>query len=399
MDETAPDVEGTHATVDPRAVEKAPTQFVGFRVWLGLGALLVAVGILLASVGFTYWVMPTAMGRPPIPQKALWATLGIGSLLALCGAYLAYRTVVPFLKVHNPDAEPEPKRSELLYGMHLVGLGAALLTVALLNHVVMAGFAWSLGREPVLAGSSTPLLQSGAPLANPAPSPESTPERPEDDTPFRRDLFQLFGKTQGEAVLVVMLLVVSSSVAVLGALFYFSTSLWSKLRSPDRERFDYSIFWAGLGFRLGEAVLFNLVLFLVMRKYAKDQALLLPIGSLFVGMFLKSGEQLISGMAQRLLAAMKVLIPATIVAESEAPLEEFDRIVTELPKDVGPRTDALKKLAAALARLQGVKRPVRGDESTGRIVALFDGDRVTEERLAQEIRLLGYDSQSRGSGS
>lgn len=388
-----PSNNGEAHSSDPKANPKPETPMeMGFQFALGIGGALMAIGVLLGSVAFTYWVMPSALGLQPISQRVLWLGLLIGVVLIVVGAIVMYRSVAPYLQTHNPDAMDEPQRSEILFGMHLVGVGAALLLVALVNHVVIAAFAWSIGRPGRLPAS--------------APSTSDAPEVVDRfgtgvreagdgllwDSPFMADLKQLFGGSPDEAVLVVMLLIVSSSVAILGALFYFATSLWAKMKTNDGERFDRSKFWAGLWFRLGEAVLFNLVLFLVIRNYAPDESLLLPIGSLFVGMFLKSGEQMISGLADRLFAALAALIPTTIRPETPEQLDEFDCVVTDLPAEQATRATAMKQIKAAISRLKGVKRPVRGDVATGRIIALYDPSRIVEERLAQEIRVQGYDA-------
>src|SRR4029450_13952027 len=80
-------------------------------------------------------------------------------------------------------------------------------------------------------------------------------------------------------------------------------------KSPARETFDRRLFWGGLWFRIAEALLFNLVFFLVLRYYAPDRYLLLLLVSLMVGLFLKAGEWLVSGGAARAIASIQALVP------------------------------------------------------------------------------------------
>ena len=80
--------------------------------------------------------------------------------------------------------------------------------------------------------------------------------------------------------------------------------------SVKEEPFSQARFWAGLWFRIGEAILFALIFFLIAKapnlKSISGAALLLA--SLIVGMFVKSGETLIAGIADRVFNAVQALV-------------------------------------------------------------------------------------------
>ena len=106
------------------------------------------------------------------------------------------------------------------------------------------------------------------------------------------------------------LVVLSGALGFIGAVFYVAYSLWRKLRA-DRsgDAFDWGRLHAGVALRTGEAVLFVLVL--VLLAFAQDASLeaWLPITSLMLGMFVKSGERIVFGIAQRVLAAAEGFVP------------------------------------------------------------------------------------------
>jgi hypothetical protein len=110
-------------------------------------------------------------------------------------------------------------------------------------------------------------------------------------------------------------IVLSLNMAVLGALFFIANSL-RKLRICRRS-FDSSVFWAGLWYRIGEAVLFTLVFLLVIHwrykgdllKTSAEYDLMLPLLALVLGMFIKTGERLVFGTAERIFAAASAMLP------------------------------------------------------------------------------------------
>jgi len=82
------------------------------------------------------------------------------------------------------------------------------------------------------------------------------------------------GVLESSNVVSAIRLVVSLGMAVLGALFFVTNSLRNK-RERKLVRYSETKFWAGLWFRLGEAVLFTVVFFLALRHYVPDSEQLL----------------------------------------------------------------------------------------------------------------------------
>ena len=80
--------------------------------------------------------------------------------------------------------------------------------------------------------------------------------------------------------------------------------------SEQPEPFNSTQFWGGLWFRAGEAMLFTLVVFLAITgaSLQKMTGASLLLMSLLLGMFVKTGESLIAGMADKLFSAVKTLV-------------------------------------------------------------------------------------------
>ena len=207
------------------------------------------------------------VGEPTYdPTQKTWLLAGfcltIGGLLsAMVGA--------------NGLAEPTgPTRDHVLYYRHLVLLGFALLIDGALNLLALAGFARSGVLTKVFAADS------------------------------------LRGADHAAAAILIM---VSLCMASLGALFFFCNSIWQKVSDgPEKmEAFSAGEFWGGLWFRLGEAIIFTIVFLLVMLSINISSSLTtysLPIIALLLGMFLKAGEALIYGIAQRLFDGFSALV-------------------------------------------------------------------------------------------
>ena len=292
------------------------------------------------------------------------------------------------------DDLPEPEKSSVLFGRHLVGIGFALLADALVNVVVVATLAWKL--PGVLAAHA---FTHGEAQPGPANLYGDAFDANETGTPLMTVvstadagdvLARLFGRTQAESFVVVVLLVMSTLVTLLGALFFFATSMWSKMQNAEREPFDRSIFWAGLWFRVGEAVVFNLVFFFLLRVYAPDQYLLLPLVALLVGMFLKSGEQLVSGLANRVFAAFAAMLPVDKPPVIAGKL--YQCALGGIPGADPQRKDALASILDAVTSLRGVDRAVI-DAQALVLRVRYDPDRTTVEDIKQTVQLLGYTVQ------
>lgn len=171
-----------------------------------------------------------------------------------------------------------------MYRRYLVGLGYALLLLAVLNLEGLAGIAASGAIATVFPNAEKPASKTGQATALTAPQLASN------------------------ASAVVLLFALS--MAVLGALFFLTNSLQD---SKDKDfDFDVAAFWGGFWYRLGEAVLFTIVAFLAFARFSTDPAgnlFSLPIAALLLGMFIRTGEQLIFGLSKRLLLCAQALIP------------------------------------------------------------------------------------------
>ncbi|MEM1330810.1 MAG: hypothetical protein AAGG07_09640 [Planctomycetota bacterium] len=121
------------------------------------------------------------------------------------------------------------------------------------------------------------------------------------------------------------LLILSTLAAVVGSLFFVANSLRKK--RDAKQRFSSEKFWGGLWFRVGEAVLFSLVVFWLIWKNhvtsqqssGADAPLLdyswLPILCLLIGMFVTSGEMLIFAIARGLFRAVAAFFGVEIEEE------------------------------------------------------------------------------------
>lgn len=344
-----------------------------------VAGLLVGAGVLLASVAVTFGVVPLVLGVAPIDAR-------IAGGLAIGGVALA---VLGFLRLPASNAQlallandkPEPERSKDLYGQYLVGVGFALLVVGLMCSALFAALAWCSGR---------PLMppEPGA-AANPLVG-DTWDGRALDgvggDFTLLERLGLLFGASPGEAHFVVVLFVLSTMVAMLGALFFFANALWAKIEQPERDPFDAQVFWAGLWFRIGEAVLFNIVFFLCLRSYAPDRYLYLPLVSLLVGMFLKSGEALVKGIAERVLDAFKALVPTTLAAVAVTRVWAFG--VGGLPINAADREAKLTVLVEGIEALKGVTR-VDADLERAVVRVDFDPQVSSRARIRREAEFRG----------
>jgi hypothetical protein len=335
---------------------------------LSLSAVCLTVGVLGITAALCLGVIPLAFNAPPINVYAA-AAIGAAGLLLLALGLTRLPSQVAALEA-TAEEQPEPIRSTRLYGFYLVGVGFALLLQASISSMVFASISWSRGRH--LAGMPsgvTPAAASGAQTG--ASSTE---------------LAKLFGGTPEESTMIFGLFALSSLVAFLGALFFFANALYTKMGEPERDPFDRRVFWGGLWFRIGEAVLFNLVFFLVFRYYRPDSYLLLPLVSLLIGMFLKTGESLISGIATRLFASIQALVPATIEARKVMKLAAF--VLIGLPPAPPDAKALLDSLAAGLKGLKGVEQ-VEADLASQTIRIEYDTTTVGLEDLQRKVELKG----------
>lgn len=123
---------------------------------------------------------------------------------------------------------------------------------------------------------------------------------------------QLLAAQPPEQHSVGVIVLMSSLLALLGALFYVCNAIRKKSerKKPD-EPFDIGWFWAGIFLRVGEALIFTLVLFLLFSMQNSPDYRMLLLTSLLIGMFIKTGERVIFGIAQRVFAAVETLVPTS----------------------------------------------------------------------------------------
>lgn len=172
--------------------------------------------------------------------------------------------------------------------------------------------------------------------------------RLESELRIAQDAVDEFPKSHNSRVLGMIRLVLLPGFAVLGGLFFVAGSLRGKreaceAKQPKEKRekarkaaavaagapeadsnaddtgeeeeckpYDRMRLWSGLWYRLGEAILFALVIFLVIHSTEEEvpgniEALLLLVG-LLMGMFVKPAELLVNGLALRVLEAVKSLV-------------------------------------------------------------------------------------------
>lgn len=123
-------------------------------------------------------------------------------------------------------------------------------------------------------------------------------------------------------------LMLATGLACFGTLFFLYRSISNmefkvRMNHPDAQPFSATEFWAGTWFRIGEAILFTVVIALLLYSYRGEQGELpvsehlLPFVALFIGMFVKSAERLMEGMSVRVFAMVKALVPMESPATPE----------------------------------------------------------------------------------
>lgn len=361
---------------------RKPLSAVAIVGWTGG---FIGAGVLAIAIALSFGVMPKLLLVQPIETTPFLIMLVAGIALTVIGLLMLRPA---YAAMGSIDDEEEPRRSDVMYGRHLVAIGFALLIDALVCSTIIAALAWSTGRGrtgQVLLGQSQS-VQSPA-VGDSFDANELDLLLESTDALLER-FASLFGSTPSEALFVGGLFLLSTFAALLGALFYFATSMWTKLREPNREPFDRSLFWGGLWFRIGEAILFNFVIFLTLRYFAPDRYVILPLVAVMVGMFLKAGETLISGLANRVFAAFTELVPASLTPATV--LKVLTLMPKGLPVDGAELAATLDSLAKAIEHLKGVGR-VMQDETAGTLQVEYDPNRIGSDRIRHEVRMRGYE--------
>jgi hypothetical protein len=292
-------------------------------VLLASAGLCLAIGlIILVGTSSTAALarLTTLNNGPGAGEVWGWrAGFGFTAMAIGCGVWFAFR---------RRNYVSDPQSDAVRYNRHLVGIGYTLVLLALLNFVALAGFAKIDQLAKVLAVNFDD-ENSTADKSGNAGKPVDAAK----PAPVHRLIFML----------------IAPGFAALGALFFLANSMRSKLEpfnaaaeqegpgggvttittiektdvagAPPAtgsktevvkrlEHFDSAQFWGGLWFRMGEALLFTLVVFLfvVGSTLGKTTGAWLLLLSLLLGMFVKTGESLVSGLADKLFAAVKAIV-------------------------------------------------------------------------------------------
>jgi hypothetical protein len=319
-----------------RAIATPTAVFNSADILLALAGFLLALGLVLVVwqsstklvlVAFTppnarnaTTSMPATM--PAVNSNTDWRFM-YGGCWCIVAAFVAMAAAVPLWQKEKGDGVLSSERS---YNRHLVAVSYSLMLLGLLNFVALGGFAYvdrlegilKLGKDAAankadltifmfllpgfavlgallfvadslrhkrdLTGDDDPPVRATALLVDvvpaPAARPADTPPNPSPRAP-----------TATPALPVVAVSAAAPAV-----------------RAP--EPFDASRFWAGLWYRLGEAIVFALVLFLLgYANYANGlRGATLLLVALLIGMFVKTGETLIAGLTRKVFAAVESFV-------------------------------------------------------------------------------------------
>ncbi|NOZ94351.1 MAG: hypothetical protein GXP47_06385 [Acidobacteria bacterium] len=281
---------GAGEVVPPTRGEPGREWNVRNRRWFAAGMALVGTGTVGAAMVGS-WLWPWGDSAKPTP--VLWGCMGVALLAIVAGA-----VTMLHLSRSRTDGAEASDRDEILYSRYLTGLGFALLTVALSTAISASG----LVHNGWIETSGEAFRQASA--SNGAGERQRRTTGRENELPPRDK--------------VGLILLLSTEMSLLGALFFVTNRLRTKrdeLHGPRAEAFDGLRFWGGTFFRMGEAVLFTFVFFWLFWKYMGQangvDYSFLPILALLLGMFVKTGERMIFGLGERLLAAAGQLFPVT----------------------------------------------------------------------------------------
>ncbi|MCZ6836814.1 MAG: hypothetical protein O7G85_13645 [Planctomycetota bacterium] len=235
------------------------------------------------------------------PNNLTWLSIivfAIGIGLAILARVLAEKTDTPPKIVEN-------------YNQALVGLGFALALLAVLNFVALAGFA----SQGVLT-----------PMFNPAAVKDWSVLCDCNSTSDKSTSVTKLVEERYKSKLYTLRLIMLPGFAVLGSLFFVAGTLrrkrleyeaqeFKKAKDEDKKdplSFDRAKLWSGLWYRLGEAVLFSLVIFMLQQAKIIQIATMpenwLLVVALLLGMFVKPAEQLINGIAVRLFKGIETMV-------------------------------------------------------------------------------------------
>ncbi|MEM9065440.1 MAG: hypothetical protein AAGB51_08125 [Planctomycetota bacterium] len=280
-------------------------------LWFALFAGLTPIGVLTFISGASHRALVEDSGAQSGPGFAMviGALIVIGAIAALS---LALRNMS---EVPSPATDHDHEQNMLVFQRYLVGIGYALLLSSL-----------------VLVGLVATLISLGALQPKPdAPTPTETlmgSDAAADPLmgEATESVVQLPVKLS-EHGSVALLVGMSAVASIVGALFFVANSL--RRKRDNNIHFSAELFWGGLWFRLGEAVLFSMVLFWLIwtqhRSSSNGSFALdyywLPVLSLLLGMFVTAGERIIYSIAQGLFRGISAFFDPEKVKDDEDTLE------------------------------------------------------------------------------
>ena len=104
-------------------------------------------------------------------------------------------------------------------------------------------------------------------------------------------------------------LLTGSGLSMVGTLFFVTNTLWSRgFGGLDHEPFDKGHFWGGLALRMGEAQVFTLVVAVALSQQGALSYEWLPLLGLLFGMYVKTAEVLVFGLARRVFKVATSLV-------------------------------------------------------------------------------------------
>jgi len=231
------------------------------RAWhreASVALLLACVAGSAATVALTP-IEPSLEARPSWGATAAFVGFGAAALLSI---WSLWRSVVRQLR---RDGEPENA-----YATHLAGVGTSMLVSGLIAAAVLAA-----------------LIVAGVVSLAPDVSSVSSTER------YRQAVY----------------LLTASGLAMIGSQFFVANTLWNRgFGALEREPFDVGHFWAGLALRMGEAQVFTLVVAVFLARQGRLTYEWLPILGLFLGMYVKTAEAIIFGLARRVFTVVSSLV-------------------------------------------------------------------------------------------
>lgn len=272
-----------------------------------------AVATLLAAVagsaGTVALTSPTSSNENTGPESVaivLFVGCGVLALTAIVALWVSVRR-----ELLPEDGQSQTTNAK--FGLHLTGVGVCMLVSGLIASAVLA----ALVQSGVLA-----LTQQGAAT-----------------DPLER-------YTQAVHLLT------ASGLAMVGSLFFVANTLWSRgYGTLEREPFDAGHFWGGLALRMGEAQVFTLVLAVVLAQQGRLSYQWLPLLGLLFGMYVKTAEAIVFGLARRVFAVATTLVEAP----KAAPAESTPASVATAQPQSAPEGEGDSPPGEGRPRLQGIE--------------------------------------------